>query len=46
MTTTSRVIVAGDVIDDVIAVVQDEIRINTDTPAQTQRCGLRSKSAR
>ena len=37
MTTTSRVIVAGDVIDDVIAVVQDEIRINTDTPAQIKR---------
>ena len=37
MTTVSRVIVAGDVIDDVIAVVQDEIRVNTDTPAQIKR---------
>jgi len=37
VTLMSRIVVAGDVIDDVIAVLQKPFRINTDTPAQIKR---------
>jgi sugar/nucleoside kinase (ribokinase family) len=35
--TPVRIVVAGDVVDDVIAVVDQPLRANTDTPAQIKR---------